>query len=236
MLRKRASVTAPPDPAKTKPQRPRAAWGAPAEHEPRWQARIAVAVAAGLYLTLPSRYTLGPVWLFPALEGLLLVVLMVGFTRFEALLARRLAVALIAVLTVANFVSLTFLVQRLVGGRSVLGQELLYSSIAIWVTNVIIFALWFWELDRGGPEARRSASHPEPDFLFPQMVTPGCSAVGWTPVFLDYLYVAFTNATAFSPTDTMPLTPWAKSLMLVESIASLLTITLVAARAVNILG
>jgi uncharacterized membrane protein len=99
-----------------------------------------------------------------------------------------------------------------------------------------VFALWYWELDRGGPEARRTKKHPEPDFLFPQMMTPGCSIVGWTPGFVDYLYVAFTNATAFSPTDTMPLTPFAKSLMLVQSIVSLATITLVAARAVNILN
>jgi uncharacterized membrane protein len=106
----------------------------------------------------------------------------------------------------------------------------------IWLTNVIIFGLWYWELDRGGPGARCAPVHREPDFLFPQMVNPGTAPKGWTPNFLDYLYVSFTNASAFSPTDTMPLTEMSKILMLVQSLASLLIVALVAARAVNILG
>jgi hypothetical protein len=101
---------------------------------------------------------------------------------------------------------------------------------------VIVFGLWYWELDRGGPSARHDPHHREPDFLFPQMATPGSARPDWAPGFLDYLYVSFTNATAFSPTDTMPLTPLAKSLMAVQSAASLLTVALVAARAVNILS
>jgi hypothetical protein len=91
-------------------------------------------------------------------------------------------------------------------------------------------------MDRGGPDMRVRGEHPKPDFLFPQMSTPGCTTEHWSPSFMDYFYVAFTNAAAFSPTDTMPLTPWAKGLMLVQSATSLLTITLVAARAVNILS
>jgi len=98
-----------------------------------------------------------------------------------------------------------------------------------------VFALWYWELDRGGPDARRRPRHRQPDFLFPQMVTPACAGPRWAPGFVDYLYVSFTNATAFSPTDTMPLTPWAKMLLLLQALASLLTVALVAARAVNIL-
>src|SRR6202035_3904532 len=100
---------------------------------------------------------------------------------------------------------------------------------------VLVFALWYWEIDRGGPDERSSPQHRQPDFLFPQMVTPGCASGNWSPGFLDYFYVAFTNAAAFSPTDTMPLTPLAKMLMLVQSAASLLTVALVAGRAVNIL-
>ncbi|MBV9547646.1 MAG: hypothetical protein JOY61_25010, partial [Chloroflexi bacterium] len=109
------------------------------------------------------------------------------------------------------------------------------SAMQIWLTNVIVFGLWYWELDRGGPSARVRADHREPDFLFPQMITPAVAPADWYPRFWDYLYVAFTNATAFSPTDTMPLTVVAKSLMTIQSIVSLLTVALVAARAVNIL-
>jgi len=231
------TVDADHPPSKERSPRRRAAWGEPTANEPRWQARIAIIVSALLYLTLPSKYALGPIWLFPALEGAVLIVLLLGIpSRLGQRWARGVAVALIALIMLANNVSLVFLVQNIVQGGKITGRELLYSSIAIWLTNVIVFALWYWELDRGGPDARRLRNHPEPDFLFPQMVTPGCSIVGWTPVFLDYLYVAFTNATAFSPTDTMPLTPWAKMLMLVQSAVSLATVTLVAARAVNILS
>jgi uncharacterized membrane protein len=214
----------------------RTAWGTPTQKESRWQARIAVIVAALLYLTLPGKYTLGPEWVFPALEGVLLIILTFWSGRMADKPARIAALALIAIVSIANLASLVLLVRALAHGLHIPGRELLYSAIAIWLTNVIVFALWFWELDRGGPEARRLADHPEPDFLFPQMITPGCSQPGWTPVFLDYLYVSFTNATAFSPTDTLPLTQWAKMLMLVESLVSLTSITLVAARAVNVLG
>ena len=222
---------------KERAERKRAAWGTPAPEEPRLQASAAIAVAAVLYLTLPGKYTLGPGWIFPALEVIVLLVLTLGLPRRLGLdhLTRPVAIGLIAIVNIANLTSLALLVQRLLHGKHTVGPELLYSAISIWVTNVIVFALWYWELDRGGPEARCRATHPQPDFLFPQMVTPGAAPAGWSPVFVDYLYVAFTNATAFSPTDTMPLTAWAKSLMLVESIVSLLTITLVAARAINIL-
>jgi hypothetical protein len=107
--------------------------------------------------------------------------------------------------------------------------------VPIWLTNVIVFGLWYWDLDRGGPATRLHENHRRPDFLFPQMSTPG-SGPNWTPDFLDYLYTSFTNATAFSPTDTMPLTAWAKLLMMVQSLASLLTVALVVSRAVNILN
>lgn len=120
-------------------------------------------------------------------------------------------------------------------GRHVAAHELIRAAIHMWCTNVIVFALWFWQLDSGGPMVRHAEASTTPDFLFPQTATPEFASPGWRPKFLDYLYVSFTNATAFSPTDAMPLTQWAKMLMLVESASSLLLLVMVAARAVNIL-
>ncbi len=148
---------------------------------------------------------------------------------------RVLGLALIALITIANFVSLTELIHALLYGSKAGGRPLVYASVPIWLTNVIVFGLWYWELDRGGPAIRHQPEHRRPDFLFPQMSTPG-SSPGWVPNFLDYFYTSFTNATAFSPTDTMPLTPWAKVLMMLQSLASLVTVAVVVSRAVNILN
>jgi hypothetical protein len=139
------------DPALQKAKRPRAAWGSPTASEPRWQPRLAVLAVALLTLTLPEKYTLGPVWLFPALEGIMLVVLTLGIpTRMGDRPSRAAAIVLIAIVNVANLTSLGLLVHRLIhGAKAVNGPELLFSSIAIWLTNVIVFALWYWELDRG---------------------------------------------------------------------------------------
>jgi uncharacterized membrane protein len=144
-------------------------------------------------------------------------------------------ISLVALITVANVVSLAELLHALLYGSKAGGRPLVYASVPIWLTNVIVFGLWYWELDRGGPATRQLIRHRGPDFLFPQMSTPGCSP-GWTPSFLDYLYTSFTNATAFSPTDTMPLTDWAKLLMMLQSLASLVTVAVVVSRAVNILS
>jgi hypothetical protein len=147
------------------------------------------------------------------------------------------ALVIIATLNLANILSLAVLVNHLViHPTGITGPRLLESAATLWLTNIIVFALWFWELDRGGPDERASTEHREPDFLFPQMITPACAPKGWGPKFFDYLYLAFTNSTAFSPTDTMPLTTWAKTLMLIEGVVSLLIVALVAGRAVNILS
>src|ERR1700722_11485767 len=209
-----------------------AAWGVPAKHESRWAPRLAIIVALVLYLRLPGRYVVGPAWMIPALEVAVLCALFLttplGFDRWQ----RALAISLIAVLSIANFWALFLLVSAIVyHDKQLPGAELLNSALNIWGTNIIIFALWYWELDRGGPRHRLQREHDPPDFLFPQMVTPAAAPPKWSPRFLDYLYVAFTNATAFSPTDTMPLTRWAKALMLVQALVSILTVTLVAARA-----
>jgi uncharacterized membrane protein len=216
----------------------RAAWGYPSEREPRWLARLAVVAALVLYITLPDKLILGPFWVIPAGEAALLLFLSVTGARhqLEERVTRMLAIVMIGVINAANIASLVLLVHSLIGGAKVDGRELIVSSIQIWLTNVIVFGLWYWEIDRGGPLQRCRPDHEEPDFLFPQMVTPDAARPGWTPHFLDYLYVSFTNATAFSPTDTMPLTVQAKSLMSVESVVSLVTVAVVAARAVNILS
>ncbi len=220
-----------------------AAWGMPTHKEPRWPASLAVLAALALYWFLPEKLTLGPTWLLPVLELALLIPLsIVAPTRHkdEPRGQRYAAVALIALVNAANIISLALLVHDLLqgkaNGKQIVGPQLLISSILIWLTNVIVFGLWYWELDRGGPDDRSHPAHREPDFLFPQMTTPHCTHAHWAPTFMDYLYVSFTNATAFSPTDTMPLTPKAKALMAIQSLISLLTIALVAARAVNILG
>jgi len=222
------------------PSAARLAWGVPSKAESRWPASAAIAVAIILYLTLPERYTAGPSWLMPALELAILVPLTLKSpyrVAREGRLEQALAVALIAIVNVHNLASLVLLVDRLLyHGSKVTGPELLWSSLGIWLTNVIVYALWYWEIDRGGPHQRVHENHSAPDFLFPQMNTPGCSKPDWTPGFVDYVYLAFTNATAFSPTDAMPLTPVAKALMLSQSVVSLVTISFVAARAVNILN
>ena len=217
-----------------------AAWGVPSPGESRWPALAAVAVAIALQVVLPDRLIqgLGSRALIPALEAGLIVALLVanpGRISKEESRLRAVGIGLIALISVANGVSLVELLHALLFVNKTGGRPLIYASAPIWLTNVIVFGLWYWELDRGGPARRALAGHRRPDFLFPQMSTPGVSP-GWAPDFFDYLYTSFTNATAFSPTDTMPLTTWAKLLMMLQSLASLLTVAVVVSRAVNILG
>jgi uncharacterized membrane protein len=215
------------------------AWGITSTYEPRWPALVAVLASMALQLILPDRLIqgLGYRALIPALEGILLLVLLIanpGHISKEESRLRGVGLSIIALISVANVVSLSELLHALLYGSGPGGRDLVYASVPIWLTNVIVFGLWYWELDRGGPAARQSPNHRDPDFLFPQMSTPG-SAPGWVPDFLDYLYTSFTNATAFSPTDTMPLTRWSKLLMMLQSLASLVTVAVVVSRAVNIL-
>ena len=207
--------------------------------EPFWQAQLAVLVALLLYLGLPGKLTLGPRWLLPAFEGVLLVGLAISTPyrhHTQSPLRRRASIALIAIVTAANFTALGTLVSLLLDRNTAAGRDLIIAAGQIWLTNVAVFALWFWEFDRGGPHMRTAPELRDPDFLFPQMENTRWCAADWRPGFVDYLYVAFTNASAFSPTDAMPLTPRLKGLMAVEAMASFLTVGLIAARAVNILG
>jgi uncharacterized membrane protein len=210
----------------------------PPTPEPVWPAQATVLGAILLQLTLPKRLTVGPAWLLPALEGLLVIGLVLASPReleYEHPRRKRAAVALIAFVSAANIYSLVALSKHLLHKEPVEGRQLIIAGILIWLTNFLIFALWYWEIDRGGPGQRAAGRDGAPDFLFPQMSDDRIEPRDWRPRFIDYLYVSLTNATAFSPTDTMPLTPMAKSIMGVQSVVSLVTLGLIVSRAVNIL-
>ena len=207
-------------------------------YDPYWGGQLVIAAAILLDLSLPDQLTFGPGWLLPALEGAALVGLTMAAPHprlRDSLLRRRLSLTLIGVVTAANCYSLVRLVQFLVQGGQAHAHALIGSGVVLWVTNVLLFGVWYWQLDSGGPRARRRQRTPHPDFLFVQMTQPDFAPRGWHPTLVDYLYTSFTNATAFSPTDTMPLTPMAKALMTIQSFTALTTVGLVVARAVNIL-
>jgi uncharacterized membrane protein len=207
--------------------------------DPYWPAQLAIALIIAVQLTLTDQVSVGPRWLAPVAETVLLIVL-VWVTPARATKhtpgRRELALGVIGLVSVINVISLVLLVNYLVAGGNAGGESLILSGTKLLLTNVLLFAVWFWELDRGGPVVRFNDSSALPDFLFPQMDDPQFAPEGWRPGFGDYLYTSLTNATAFSPTDTMPLTHMAKAIMAIESVTSLATIGLVLARAVNILG
>ncbi len=214
------------------------AWLRPTKGEHRLAVSIAILVLVVLQMVVRRDLQFQPRYLLPALEGLLFAVLVLAnptrITRESAAL-RTLGLLLVAAASLATAWSAGRLVYQLAtghGGNSAV--PLLVNGGAIWLTNVIVFALWYWDLDRGGPAARASARMPMPDFLFTQMSSPELASRDWEPSFVDYLYLSFTNATAFSPTDTLPLSRWAKLTMMFQSAISLVTVALVVARAVNI--
>jgi hypothetical protein len=208
-------------------------------YDPYWGGQVVLGAAILLQLSLADQITVGPSWLLPALEGVALIALSAASPHprlRHSPLRRHLALTLIGVVSAANAYSLAMLVHFLLRGGKVTGHALIGSGVVLWVTNVLLFGVWYWQLDGGGPGARRLKRKPHPDFLFPQMTDAKVFAPrGWEPTLLDYLYTSFTNATAFSPTDTMPLSPMAKALMAGQSLVALTTIGLVFARAVNIL-
>jgi hypothetical protein len=198
--------------------------------DPHWPAQAAIVAAIGLHIALPGRVTVIPDWIVPAAEGVLLVALVVA-SRRESPRRRALGGVLIGLVVAANAVTLGALVNYLLDHSRANGNSLLLSGVDIYVTGILIFAVLFWELDRGGPENRRGTVH----FFFPSM-DPATGLHGWQPRFLDYLYLSFTNSTAFSPTDAMPLTRRAKAAMMVEAAGALCTAAVVLARAVGLLG
>lgn len=220
-----------------------------------WLARGAIALIAGLQLLVVNDLSFGPRWLAPALEITLLIPLSAatawnqGRARHARTqehwslvvhhhrLIRRAAMILTALITAMNTAALVALVRALLAGKAGSGPTLLIDALNVWGTNVIIFALWFWAIDRGGAVMRGHPQAAASDFLFPQMTLQSDGkAAAFVPGFVDYLFLSFTNATAFSPTDTLPLSHQAKLLMMAEALISLLTVALVAARAVNILA
>ena len=222
--------------------------GTAAHHLPAWlrktqgETRVGVVIAVlaviGLQWAIPDNLALQPRWILPVVSGLLFVILSIGnpkrITR-ESKPLRLAALLLALMLSFAVAWSVVLLVWRLVhGGGATNAGQLLRDGGVIWLTNVIVFALWYWEFDRGGPAARAVARKPHPDFLFSQMTAPELVDRDWEPGFVDYLYLSFTNATAFSPTDTLPMSRWAKLAMMFQSAISLITVALVVSRAVNI--
>jgi len=217
--------------------------------ESRWEAAPAVGlvIAFQVAIGLASRANGWGIWDLPwwvwllALVPETILVVLLAWSRprrrLEQLgLRRTVSVCLLAVISVANALLLVALLGSIIEGHETSGAELLVKAAAVWSTNVVVFGLWYWEVDRGGPVRRLRAHPPRPDFQFPQMENPGLAEPGWQPHFLDYLYVSFTNSIAFSPTDVMPLTHWAKLAMAVQSLASLAVLGLVIASAVNVLG
>ncbi len=217
--------------------------------KPRWQqagpaeervtAALAMVLAIGLQILLPDDLAFKPRWILPALE----IALFLGLTLAnpvrmdrDSSLLRVANLVLIALISLANAWSAVLLVHGLALGHGTTDAiGLLGNGASIYATNILVFGLWYWEIDRGGPMARARGIDPHPDFMFPQMSAPHVGPADWRPAFIDYLYVSFTNATAFSPTDTMPLSRTAKAMMALQSAVALVTIGLIVARAVNVL-
>jgi hypothetical protein len=215
-------------------------WLRAGDPESAFPVLVAVLAAMALQVAIPKSYTLVPRWPLLVMEGLLLVVLLVinPLTVSRRTRVGRYATwGLLAAITVDNTLSAIVLDVRIISGEvSNKAEILLGSGGAIFITNIIVFGIWYWELDRGGPFARHEGERPYPDFMFPQMTTPNVAKPDWRPTFVDYLYVSVTNVMAFSPTDTMPMTRWAKAMMTVQALVSLSTAALVISRAVNVLG
>jgi hypothetical protein len=201
---------------------------------------LAVLAAVAMQFALPDRHVLSPTFLFPTVEAMLLVVLIIGdpgrIDKRSATLY-RITIALVLIMTIDNIAAATELVRGILdGSKNDTGTVLLETGAAIWLTNVIAFSLWYWLLDRGGPAARAAGVEERPAFAFAEMLSPELVAPDWAPYFADYFHLAFTNATAFSPTDTLPITRWSKMMMVVQSAISLVVAVMIIARAVNILN
>jgi hypothetical protein len=202
--------------------------------EPRWPAFIAMIADGLIYIALPDRLSVGPRWLLFAIIFVLLIPITFTYQLGHYNVTRILTFAANIAVTLALIGSLALLIQGLPYHRDAPGI-LLLSAGELWLTNVLVFALWYWKLDAGGPLGRERPE-AKSSFLFPQMTRPQPEGeTPWLPNFLDYLFLAFNTSTAFSPTDTAVLARWAKVLMMVQSLLSLSIIALLAARAVNVL-
>jgi hypothetical protein len=210
--------------------------------EPRWPVALATIAVLLMLAKLPDRIMLFPAW-FPYVLGIAMLVPTITVSlvsvKEQWLKIERVVTLLFCLIggvaTVANITNLiTAMIHR---SKEIDGLQLLTSSVIVWVSNVIVFALLYWQIDRGGPDARANNRSPKPDWLFPQEGAPTEDLpVDWRPAFVDYLFLGFCTATAFSPTDVLPLSPRAKMLMMLECTISLMTIVIVGSRAINILG
>jgi hypothetical protein len=213
---------------------------APKRLEPRWPAMLALLAVGGLRLALPESLSIGPDWLLITVVGVLMIP--TAWARLRGLnkLNKILGYVLTSIVTVDMVWSLGLLVAALPLHKQA-PPDLLRSAAALWITNILVFASWYWRLDAGGPHARELRGvHTDGAFLFPQMTITrqGRHDMGeqsWSPGFVDYLFLAFNTSTAFSPTDSPVLSSWAKLLMMIQSLISFATVALLAARAVNIL-
>jgi hypothetical protein len=204
--------------------------------ETRWPAAIAIVGLGGSSLALPDFLVPGPRWLVPIVVALLLVPAILAHAAGKHRLDQLLGYGISIVVTLALVASLGSLVLVMPGHRQP-AAELLRSATVLWITNVLVFALWYWRLDAGGPHARdRRVGHTAGAFFFPQMMQGAPDRADWSPNFVDYLFLAFCTSTAFSPTDTPVLSRWAKLLTMVQSSISLVCIAILAAHAVGIWG
>ena len=208
--------------------------------EPRWPAFIAIIAVGGLYAALPGYLIIGPHWLFPTIVLMLLVPTVISHGTGHHEINRFFGFTVSLVVTIGMFASVVLLIRALPGHKET-PTDLLRSASFLWFTNILVFALWYWRLDAGGPHGRdKRFGHPQGAFLFPQMTMTSEARIdagehGWSPNFADYLFLAFNTSTAFSPTDVPVLARWAKLLMMLQSLVSLTVLVLLAARAVNIL-
>ena len=204
------------------------------ESEPRWPGFLALIAGGCLHYALPQRLSLGPDWLLAAVIAVLLVMVLASHRRGLYDVARVLTFVAVVALTLGLIASLALLIQGLPGHKD-RPAELLRSAAVLWVTNVLVFALWYWKLDAGGPTGRENCPGPIPSaFLFPQMLHQDAET-RWSPEFIDYLFLAFNTSTAFSPTDTAVLDGWAKVVTMLQSLISLSVLAILAARAINVL-
>jgi hypothetical protein len=203
--------------------------------EPRWPAFIAMIAAGGVYLALPEPLSLGPSWGLLAILSVLMIPIVVSDRRGDHKITRILTFTANGLITFAMIASLAHLIYG-IPRHLESPQTLLRSACALWIANILVFALWYWKLDGGGPLRReRPQGMFSSSFLFPQMVEREGQDATWAPHFVDYLFLAFNTSTAFSPTDTAVLSRWAKLSMMLQSLISLMIVALLAARAVNIL-
>lgn len=203
--------------------------------ESKWPPFVAIVVAAVLYMLLPGSLILGGGflrWLVPALEIVMLVIVF-SPPVYESERRRHLILAVVGIATLANASAIVLLVHGITTEKGFEGKSLMGAALAVWVTNIIIFALWFWEMDGNGPRRRaREAAGPH-DFLYAQYTMP--EPWTWRPAFLDYLFMSTTNSASFAPADTLPLTGRAKAVMALQSVLSLAIVIVVLSRAISIL-